>query len=77
MDYAIAKEKLHDYIEHAHQNKIMAIYTLLVEDMGRSFDYEDDEIQMLEQRSNDAFSGITKTLTIEEAMEDLKRHREK
>ena len=33
MTYTVVKEKLHNYIEHADQKKIKAIYTLLESDI--------------------------------------------
>ena len=65
MTYTVVKEKLHNYIEHADQKKIKAIYTLLESDIENEerLVYDDETLQMLEQISENAFSGKSKTYT--------------
>ena len=76
MVYTMVKEKLHKYIEHADQKKIEAIYTLLEEDIEYdSFIYDENTLQMLEKRSEDAFTGKSKTYTVEESMENIRKSR--
>ena len=76
MTYTVAKEKLHDYLEQASQEKIMAMYTLLAEEIEHSdFEYDDETLNMLEQRSNDAFAGKSKTYTVQESIENINMHR--
>jgi hypothetical protein len=76
MTYTTAKERLHDYIEHAHQDKIMAIYTLLEEEIEhKNVDYDEKSLEMLEKLSDDAFSGRSKTFTAEESIENIRQHR--
>lgn len=78
MTYSLVKEKLHNYIESADQKKIKAIYALLEEDINHDrFVYDDELLNELEKRSEAAFSGKTKTYTLEESFEKIKKHRKK
>ena len=43
MTFAIMKEKLLDYIEHADEKKIMALYTLLEHDIDKLESADNDE----------------------------------
>ena len=76
MTYTAVKEKLHSYIEHADQKKRKAIYALLENDMPQdSFTYDEITLSALEKRSQDAFSGKTKTLTVKQSMDNIKKSR--
>jgi len=80
MTYTRVKEKLHSYIENADQKKVKAIYALLeseIEDDEERFVYDEATLRMLEQRSEDTFSGKVKSYTLEESLEDIKKHRRK
>ncbi len=80
MIYTAVKEKLHNYIEHADQKKIKAIYTLLQDDIEQEQDrfvYDEETLQMLEQVSNAAFAGKSPTLSAEESIEKIRKHRKK
>jgi len=76
MTLDIVKEKLHGYIENADQNKIVAMYTLIESDIneGRVM-YNEETLRKLEERSENAFSGKSKTYTVEESMENIRKHR--
>ncbi len=78
MTFVTMKEKLLDYIEHADEKKISAIYTLVENEIEESeYTYDDETIAMLEKRSADMRSGKSKSFTVEESMiyihEELKR----
>ena len=80
MTYTAVKEKLHNYIEQADQKKIKAIYTLLEKDIENDEDrsvYDESTLQILEKTSDDAFSGKTKTYSLTESMENIRKHRKK
>ncbi|PQJ11880.1 hypothetical protein CJD36_008785 [Flavipsychrobacter stenotrophus] len=74
MTYAETKEKLHYLIETISEEKVMAIYTLLD---GDKYTYDDETIARLEQISADAFSGKTKTYTLDESLEDIRNYRKR
>ena len=72
MEFETMKEKLHDYIEHGNQSKIMAIYMLLNEEIeSQKFVYDDELLTMLETRRDNMVSGKDKTYTLEQTIENL------
>ena len=75
MTYDVAKEKLHYLIEQANEEKVMAIYTLLAGEESAGFVYDDELLNMLEKRADDAFSGKTKTITPEEFFANIEKNR--
>ncbi len=77
MTYEAVKEKLYWYIEHADQNKVMAIYTLLNEEIESGSEYDEATLKELERRRDDMLSGKAKTYTFEEIKESLTQHRKK
>jgi hypothetical protein len=78
MTYTAVKEKLHSYIETGDQKRIKAIYSFLENEMPQdSFNYDVATIKALEKISEDAFTGKTKTMSVKQSMENIKRHRMK
>ncbi len=76
MKFESVKEKLHDYIEHGNQNKIMAIYMLLNEEIeSENIVYDEATLNMLETRRDDMISGKDKTYTLEQTIENLRKYR--
>ena len=73
MTFDAVKDKLHDYIDHADQNKIMAIYTLLCNEMG-TMAYDETTLDMLERTRDDMFLGKEKTFTLEQTIANIQHH---
>jgi len=70
------KEKLHNYIESGNEDKILAIYMLLNEEIeSQSIVYDEATLKMLETRSDDMMSGKDRTYTLEQTIENLQRYR--
>ena len=78
MTYTAVKEKLHNYIENADQKKIKAIYALLENEMQQAtFIYDEVTLSALEKRSDEAFAGRSKTMTVKQSMDKIKLQRVK
>ncbi|MCF8449377.1 MAG: hypothetical protein K9G49_05835 [Taibaiella sp.] len=81
MTYESVKEKLYWYIEHADQNKVMAIYTLVKEDpasegmIERGEIYDEATLNILEERRKNILSGNVETYSLEESKERIKQFR--
>jgi len=76
MEFETVKEKLHDYIEHGNQSKIMAIYMLLNEEIeSQNFVYDEATLKMLENRRDNMISGKDKSYTLKQTIENLKQTR--
>jgi hypothetical protein len=77
MTLAAAREKLHDFINHADEAKIFELLSLF-EPNNKSGDiYDEATLNMLRQRSRDYLSGKSKTYSPEESMEHIRNHRKK
>ena len=76
MTIAAAKEKLHDLIEHADEEKIFDLLSLFEESTGgKNYTYDEETLNMLRERSEEYRSGKSKTYSVEESMERIKKHR--
>jgi hypothetical protein len=68
------KEKLHEYIEHADESKVLAIYTLVENEIeDRSDLYNEATLNSFRAISEDYFSGKTKGYTVEESMNRIRK----
>jgi len=71
------KEKLHQYLDRAGEDKVMAIYTLVSSDIEQGTVYDEDTLQMLMQRREDVLSGKAKTYSLKESKERISQFRKK
>ena len=78
MTIAAAKARLHEYIDHADEQKVMEILSLFENDKDKSsYVYDEETLNMLRERSEAYLSGKSSIHTIQESMEHIKQHREK
>ena len=77
MTVAAIKEKLHDYISEADDNKVKALYTLLEEQINTVLDWSDDEdfVAELNERYRRWEEGIDKGCTLDEVKAHLDEQR--
>jgi len=76
MTIAVAKEKLHEYIDHADEKKVLEILALFENGEEKSgVVYDEATLNMLRQRSAEYLSGQSTTYTVEESMEHIRQHR--
>jgi len=74
MVLATVKEKLHEYIDHADEKKIQAIYTLVENEIGDSnYLYDEETLKILRSTSRDYFSGKIKGYSEEESMKRIRK----
>jgi len=76
MALAVVKEKLHDYIEHADDKKIKALYTLLESEIEPDYELSEADMIELDRRWDNYLSGKSKSIPLEESMKNIKKHRE-
>ena len=73
MIQASVKEKLHEYIEHADEKKIQAIYTLVENDIeDRSSLYDEETLNSFRATSADYFAGKIKGRPMQESMDRIR-----
>jgi hypothetical protein len=74
MTQTALKEKLHEYIEHADESKILAIFTLVENEIeDRSDLYNEATLNSFRAISEDYFSSKTKGYTMEESMNRIRK----
>jgi len=78
MTFTALKEKLHGYIEHADEKKVKAIYTLVENEISETgYVYDDETINILEERREEYKKSKIKGYTVEESMGHVKKELKK
>jgi hypothetical protein len=73
MTYIEAKKKLHDYIEHASEEEVMEMATLVeTEKTNSRYVFDEESLNMLRERSAEYKAGKAVTYSLEEAMQIIK-----
>jgi hypothetical protein len=75
MNYEAIREKVHDLIDHAGEDKVLAVYTLLSNDTVAEMIYDEATLNMLEITRDNMLSGKEKTYTLEQTIENIRKHR--
>jgi len=76
MTVSAAKEKLHEFIDHADEKKIFELLSIVQgEGIKSGVQYDEQTLNMLKERSAGYLSGQTATYTTEELKERINRHR--
>ena len=69
------KQKLHHYIDTADEKKLQAIYTILEDEIEGELFYSQEEIKLFYERRKKHLSDESKSYSIEEAHNSIKRNR--
>jgi len=72
MTSALVKEKLHEYIDHADDKKLQAIYVLVENEVEEDRVYDEATLATFRKTSADYLSGKVKGFPLEESMERVK-----
>jgi hypothetical protein len=68
------KEKLHEYIDHADEKKVLAIYTLVQGDIeDRSELYDEAALNSFRETSKNVHAGKEKGSSVKESMERIRK----
>ncbi len=67
------RDKLHQYIDVADEQKLQAIYTLLEDEINWS--YTADDIAMFHLRRENHLNGTSKSYTTEESLNATRRQK--
>ena len=72
MNTAISlRNKLHQYIDVADEQKLQAIYILLENEI--EWHYTQEEIDLFHQRRENHIKGISKSYTVDESLEAIRQ----
>lgn len=73
MTYIEAKKKLHDYIEHASEEEVMEMMSLVETEKSNSdYVFDEESLNILRERSAAYKSGKAITYSLEEAMQIIR-----
>lgn len=75
MDTSIIREQLHEYINTADEQHLAAIYVLLEKEMGKSYVYDEETLNMLYQRRQDHLNESSQSYTVDESMRMIREHK--
>ena len=67
------RDKLHQYIDVADEQKLQALYVLPENEMNEN--YSAEEIAMFHQRRDNHLKGISKSYTPEESLKAVRRQK--
>ena len=67
------RDKLHQYIDIADEQKLNAIYVLLEEEIDWS--YSTDVIDIIHQRRQLHLQGLSKSYTVEESLNSVRQQK--
>ncbi len=78
LNTAAIRQKLHDYLEIADDEKVKAIYTMVADEINTENNWDEDFVKELKRRSKRFSSGNSKTYSWEETKQAaIKRAKEK
>jgi hypothetical protein len=80
MTFTTLKEKLHDYIGHADEKKVKAIYTLVENEIDGStanYIFDEETVNFLEERRTEYINSGEKGFTADKSIDLVKKEHKK
>lgn len=68
MDNAVLRSRLHDYIDQADDDLLLAIYVLLGKSVSRNHSYDESTLKMLYKRVEDDVHGMSTSYSKEDTL---------
>lgn len=75
MNTATIREKLHDYIEHADEKHLAAMYVLLEKEMDIDEGYDAGALELFNQRRQSLLDGKSRTFSPEETFQFVRTNK--
>ena len=69
------RQKLHEYIQSADDEKVNALFLILESENNNDYPYSAEDINMLYERRERYLKGEGKNLTVEESFEDIRKRK--
>lgn len=73
MEATQKRQKLHEYIDMADDEKVNALFIILEADDDYPYQYSDEEINMFCERKEKYLKGEGKNFSVEESFEEIRK----
>lgn len=73
MEETQKRQKLHEYIDLADDEKVNALFTILEADNELSYKYSDEDIKMFYERKERYLKGEGKNFSVEESFDEVRK----
>mgnify|MGYP001548694579 CR=1 FL=1 len=75
MDTIQKRQKLHEYIQSADDEKVNALFLILESNDNNDYTYSAEDINMLYERRERYLKGEGKNFTVAESIEDIRKRK--
>lgn len=75
MDTIQKRQKLHEYIQSADDEKVNALFLILESNDNNDYTYSAEDINMLYERRERYLKGEGKNFTVAESIEDIQKRK--
>lgn len=69
------RQKLHEYIDLADDEKVNALFTILEADNELSYQYSDEDIKMFYERKERYLKEEGKSFSVEESFDEIRKNK--
>lgn len=67
------RQKLHEYIDFADDEKVNALFTILEGDDDYPYQYSDEELKMFYERKERYLKGEGENFSVEESFDEIRK----
>ena len=75
METVQKRQKLHEYIQSADDEKVNALFLILESNDNKGYPYSDEDINRLYERRAKYLKGEGKNFTVAESFEDIRKRK--